>query len=186
MRAFLAASLAVALISLGCGSSEKSPSSTGGSGGSETGGSVGATTGGSGGGGGGTGGGVATGGTGGSGGAIPDAASTGGSGGEAGAPDAGASADSWESYAKGFFASFCVACHNDDNKGVATRDYHQLANVMKEKAKIACGLSPNQAAWTQRGCTGSPGPGQFPVGSGAKPSDAERERLIRWLDAGTP
>src|SRR3712207_7997855 len=41
------------------------------------------------------------------------------------APDTGAAAgnDTWDSYAKGFFATYCAACHNDDNNGVASRDY---------------------------------------------------------------
>lgn len=189
MRALLAA---MVVLALGCGSSEKSPGgATGGAGGADTGG-TGAGTGGAGTGGAGTGGatGGATGGsgvTGGSGGGspMPDAASTGGAGGSSG-PDAATSADTWDSFASGFFTSFCVSCHNDDKKGEPTRDYHQLANVMKEKSKIACGVASSQAAWAQRGCTGSPAARQFPVGNGPKPSDAERDRLVRWIDAGTP
>jgi hypothetical protein len=94
--------------------------------------------------------------------------------------------DTWEGYAKNFFVSFCVSCHNDDNKGVATRDYHLLANVTKEKAEIACGLTKSQADWSKRGCTGFPPARQFPVGTAAKPTDAERDRLILWIDSGTP
>jgi hypothetical protein len=100
-------------------------------------------------------------------------------------PEAGADAtvDTWDNYAKGFFASYCVSCHNDDNTGVATRDYHVLANVTVEKAKIACGVAPH-ATWTSRGCTGAPVASQFPIGSGAKPTDPERDRLVRWIDSG--
>jgi hypothetical protein len=80
---------------------------------------------------------------------------------------------------------FCVSCHNDDNAGVATRDYHLLANVTKEKAAIACGVSP-PATFTQRGCMGAPAARQFPVGNGPKPTDAQRDRLVRWIDSGAP
>ena len=39
--------------------------------------------------------------------------------------------------------------------------------------------------WTKRGCKGFPPARQFPVGT-KKPTDAERDRLLRWIDAGTP
>jgi hypothetical protein len=193
MRTLLVASLVVVLLPFGCGSSEKG-GSTGGAGGVETGGSGGVgASGGSGamGTGGATGGGSGamggTGGaTGGGGSPGPDAGSSGGAGGMSGATDAATSSDTWESFARGFFASYCVACHDDDKKGVAARDYHQLANVMKERVEIACGLAPSQAVWAQRGCSGFPPARQFPVGSLAKPGDAERERVLRWIDAGTP
>jgi hypothetical protein len=107
--------------------------------------------------------------------------------GTAGAGAGGATGtDTWDNYAMGFFQSFCVSCHNDDNSGVATRNYHMLANVMKEKSEIACGVSKSTADWTARGCKGFPPARQFPVGNGAKPTDAERDRVIKWIDAGTP
>ncbi|HET6281405.1 MAG TPA: hypothetical protein VFH73_10570 [Polyangia bacterium] len=109
----------------------------------------------------------------------------GGSGG--GGMDGGGPADNWDNFAKGFFTSFCVSCHNDDNSGTATRDYHMMANVVKEKVMIGCGVAKSAADATARGCAaGSPRPKQFPVGNGAKPTDAERDRLLRWIDAGTP
>jgi cytochrome c553 len=183
MRALLASLLVVGLA--GCGSSQ-STSGSGGSGGSETGGNGGG--GGTGGGSAGSGGSAAAG-SGGGGGAVADAAplapdaEAGGADASA-SPDTASSADTWETFAKGFFASFCISCHDDDKKGVAARDYHQLANVMKEKAEIACGVASSQAAWTQRGCKGFPPARQFPVGTGPKPTDAERDRLLRWIDAG--
>jgi hypothetical protein len=85
-----------------------------------------------------------------------------------------------------FFKSFCVSCHNDDKSGTAARDYHVLANVVKEKSEIACGVAKSMADWTARGCKGFPPARQFPVGNGAKPTDAERDRLLKWIDAGTP
>jgi hypothetical protein len=97
-----------------------------------------------------------------------------------------AGTDTWDNFAKGFFTTYCGACHNDDRQGVAARDYHMLAVVIREKAEIACGLSKSQADWSQRGCSGFPPARQFPVGTGAKPTDPERDRLVRWIDAGTP
>jgi hypothetical protein len=189
MRSLLVSMTFLALV--GCGSSDEAPgSATGGSGGADSGGTGGgggtggSGTGGSGTGGSGTGGSIA--GTGGSGGSGPDAATAGPPDAGTSSPDSAASPDTWESFAKGFFTSFCVSCHDDDKKGVAARDYHQLANVMKEKAEIACGVSSSQAAWAQRGCTGFPPARQFPVGNGPKPTDAERARLVRWIEAGTP
>jgi hypothetical protein len=115
-------------------------------------------------------------GSGGRGGAAGGAAGAGGKGG--GAAGGAAGTDTWANYAQGFFQTYCVSCHNDDNSGTATRDYHMLANVMSEKAKIACGVSKSQADWTKRGCAGSPAASQFRAGTGAKPSNAERDRLI--------
>ncbi len=103
-------------------------------------------------------------------------------GGQAG----GAATDTWDSYAKSFTATYCVSCHNDDNAGTATRDYHMLAAVKAESVKIACGVSKSQADWSARGCTGGPAARQFPAGGGAKPMDAERDRFIKWIDAGMP
>jgi hypothetical protein len=97
-----------------------------------------------------------------------------------------AGSDSWSSYAQGFFASYCVSCHNDDNAGVAARDLHQRAVVDAEADEIACGLSKSSSDWNGRGCMGFPLARQFPAGNGAKPSDAERDRLIAWIDAGRP
>ena len=86
-------------------------------------------------------------------------------------------ADTWASFAESFFADYCVACHAG-----GTRDYRTITEVMRDSNTIACGVSPDARA----GCTGFPPPGQFPVGTGPKPSDAERRRLVAWIDAGLP
>jgi len=180
--------LAGACLLLACGSSESggtggSGGNGGASGGGGSPGTGGSATGGAGG--------TATGGSGGAsapadGGPV-DAMSSGGAGGQgdsgAGGDTGSVMADTWDSFAKGFFATYCVACHDDDKKGAATRDYHLMANVVREKAAIACGVG-TQADWTRRGCTAPPAK-QFPVGSGPKPSDEERSRLVRWIDSGT-
>jgi len=79
-----------------------------------------------------------------------------------------------------------VSCHNDDNAGDAARDLHERSVVDAESAEIACGLSKSSADWSARGCSGFPPARQFPAGNAAKPSDAERDRLIAWIDAGRP
>jgi hypothetical protein len=177
----------------GAGGSTGGQSGRGGSGGSAaTGGTGGSSgTGGTGGTGatGGTGGSAATGGTGGTGGGASDAGgkesgSADGSSGEAGGSP---SADTWASFGMGFMVKYCVSCHNDDNAGVATRNYRMLTAVMREKVEIACGTAKSAADRTARGCGAtSPRARQFPVGNGAKPTDEERDRLLRWIDAGTP
>lgn len=114
------------------------------------------------------------------------AAAVGGSAGSSGSGgQAGAASDSWDSYAKGFMTTYCVSCHDDDKQGSATRDYHMLGAVKAESSEIACGLTKSMVDWTARGCSGFPPARQFPVGNGAKPSDAERDRLIQWIDGGT-
>jgi hypothetical protein len=112
------------------------------------------------------------------------AGSPGGSGGSAGGGPV--SADTWDGFARPFVERYCVSCHNDDKAGVAARDYHMLAVVMKEKAEIACGVAPSMDTWTQLGCKGFPPPRQFPVGNGPKPTDDERARMVKWIQAGAP
>jgi len=86
-------------------------------------------------------------------------------------------ADTWTSFAQGFFTSYCVDCHSG-----SPRDYRTMTDVLRDSSEIACGVSPDARA----SCTGFPPPGQFPVGTGPKPSDAERSRLVAWIDSGMP
>ncbi len=132
-------------------------------------------------------------GTGGSAAGSSPAAGAGGSSGAGGSASGGASGagggaagDTWENYGKGFMTTYCVSCHNDDNQGSATRDYHMLQAVKAESEDIACGLAKSQEVWSARGCTGGPAAMQFPAGGGAKPDDAERDRILAWIDAGMP
>jgi cytochrome c553 len=177
------------IIFVACGGSSGPAAPAGGSGGGGTGG-----TGGAGGVGGGSAGSGGSGG-GGSGGSAPadammivvqDAAmptQPDASPGDAAAP---AAALTWDGFARAFFVKYCGACHDDDKKGAATRDYHMLAAVMKEKAEIACGVSKSQADWSKRNCTAFPPARQFPVGNGLKPTDEERDQIVQWIDSGTP
>jgi hypothetical protein len=104
--------------------------------------------------------------------ATTAASGTGGSG----------STDTWTSYAQGFFAMYCVECHGaSDPDG---RDFTKLSVVQAQKAEIRCGVAPVVLS----GCSGFPPPKQFPIsnaaGTNPKPTDAERDRIILWIDAG--
>jgi hypothetical protein len=109
-------------------------------------------------------------------------ATTNGTPGDSGGPDGIASADTWVGYAAGFFHTYCTSCHSaQDSTG---RDYTIEANVAKEKDVMRCGVTATQdPAWN---CGASPVARQFPIGSGPKPSDAERARIVAWIDAGEP
>jgi len=98
------------------------------------------------------------------------------------APDAVAIADTWTSYADGFFTKYCVSCHSaKDSTG---RDYTVQANVEKDRASMRCGVAVTQdPSWA---CSAFPPAKQFPIGSGPKPTDAERDRLVAWITAGEP
>jgi hypothetical protein len=98
-----------------------------------------------------------------------------GTGGSAGT--GGAAADTWESYAMGFFTSYCTECHG---AGDAQRDYSTRDDVVRDKDTIRCGVGTVKYP----GCAAFPPPSQFPIGTGPKPSDAERDRLVAWIEAG--
>jgi hypothetical protein len=104
---------------------------------------------------------------------------------DAGCPDAGT--DTWCSWASGFFNAYCDACHvpgaSGDPAGVQL-DFTSYAMVQAREAEIRCGVgSAQDPAWA---CAAFPPPAQFPIGTGPKPSDAERGRLVAWIDAGAP
>jgi len=111
---------------------------------------------------------------GGSGGAVPD-----GGGGSAAAVADGGSNDTWASFAQGFFATYCVSCHGASD---SARDFRTIDHVRRDAALIRCGIATTKLA----GCGSFPPPRQFPIGTGAKPDDAARDRLLAWLDAGLP
>lgn len=96
--------------------------------------------------------------------------------------DGDAGPDTWTSYAAGFFKSYCTACHNtQDSTG---RDFNIQAKVEAEKFIARCGVAVAQdPSWN---CAASPVAKQFPIGSGPKPSDAERTRIVAWITAGAP
>lgn len=96
---------------------------------------------------------------------------------DAGVADSGVPADTWESFARDFADTYCVDCHGAGNR---MRDYTGYADLFRDRDRVRCGVSPSRAA----GCGRTPAPRQFPVGNGPKPSDAERSRLVEWIEAG--
>jgi hypothetical protein len=102
--------------------------------------------------------------------------------GDGGPPEASPGGDTWISYAAAFFQTYCTACH--DARDSTGRDYTVQANVAKDKDVMRCGVAAMQdPTWS---CAATPVPRQFPIGSGAKPTDAERARIVAWIDAGEP
>jgi hypothetical protein len=96
--------------------------------------------------------------------------------------DSGGGSDTWASYASGFVTTYCVACH--DSKDSTGRNYTVEANVQKDRLEIRCGVAVTQdPGWA---CAAFPPAKQFPIGSGAKPTDAERTRFVAWITAGAP
>jgi hypothetical protein len=102
---------------------------------------------------------------------------------DAGTADSGSadatvtSTDTWTSYVQGFAMHYCVQCHGAND---AARDYRSYDQFKRDDVEIRCGLAPTQLS----GCTGFPPPAQFPIGNGPKPSDAERTRVVSWIEAG--
>jgi hypothetical protein len=103
--------------------------------------------------------------------------------GSASGDDGGGSGDTWQSWAQGFFAMYCVSCHNStDTTG---RDFSKQAIVVLNAPVIRCGVAVTQeASWNcdPQGAQAK----QFPIGNGPKPTDAERNRVVAWLSAGAP
>ncbi|GAC1363161.1 MAG: hypothetical protein NVSMB47_14990 [Polyangiales bacterium] len=96
--------------------------------------------------------------------------------------DSAATADTWTSYAAGFCKTYCTECH--DAQDTTGRDFNVQAKVEAEKLVARCGVAATQdPSW---GCASSPAAKQFPIGSGPKPSDAERARFAAWITAGAP
>jgi hypothetical protein len=99
------------------------------------------------------------------------------------AADAG---DTWDSWAQGFFTTYCVECHSaSDTTG---RNYTLKADVVRDKLEIRCGVSAMQdPSWS---CMAFPPARQFPIDNATKtnpkPTDAERARAVAWVTAGCP
>jgi hypothetical protein len=105
---------------------------------------------------------------------------------DGGSGDAGG--DTWTNWANAsFFQPYCDSCHTPGGAGDpagTNLDFTQYANVAANAAVVRCGVAAVQdPAW---GCGPSPVAAQFPVGTGAKPSNGERARLVAWIDAGHP
>ena len=119
---------------------------------------------------------------------VPTTSAGGGGGasGAAGSAGTGATsteggADTWSSFAEEFFAKYCVSCH--DGGPNVKGDFRKMTDVQQHSPDIRCGIATSVLA----GCAQSHyPPRQFPIGTGPKPTDAERERIVAWIDAGLP
>jgi mono/diheme cytochrome c family protein len=87
----------------------------------------------------------------------------------------------WTSNAQQFFATYCVSCHQPGGQG-SVQDFRSYADVMSNSALIRCGVAPVK----EPGCGATPAPRQFPIGTGPKPTDDERNAIVAWIDAGLP
>ena len=124
-------------------------------------------------------------------------------------PFDGPDPDTWNNFAKAFFATYCVECHSatvPDPTVDPNQNFNIYSDVVGLDQTIRCGVSPGAASMTdpagtgpgvtpndfQPGCpkTGFPPPGQFPIYnttmSNPKPSSAERLRIVAWIDHGAP
>jgi hypothetical protein len=90
-----------------------------------------------------------------------------------------APAPTYASFAQAFFAQYCVSCHPSAS---STRDFTMYSVIKMNSHNIACGVSPTALS----GCSGNPAPGQFPIGNGPLPTDAERNELVQWIQNGLP
>jgi hypothetical protein len=88
----------------------------------------------------------------------------------------------------GFMVKYCVSCHNDDNAGVATRNYRMLTAVMRRRFEIALRRAKSRRPTGPHAAVARPAPGPDNSRSATAPSPPyeERDRLLRWIDAGTP
>jgi hypothetical protein len=93
------------------------------------------------------------------------------------------SAVTWNNFAQPFFQHYCVSCHSPGGQA-SQQDFDQYAVVKANAANIRCGTAP--AGMLPSGCSGTPSAAQFPIGTGPKPSDAERQMIVGWIDNGAP
>jgi hypothetical protein len=105
---------------------------------------------------------------------------------DAGTPDAG---DTWAGWVQGFFEKYCVVCHSSsDPAGI---DFSFLATAKMYAPTIRCGITPSTGTWDPIWmCNATfPPKGQFPLATSPvkpPPTDAERYRVIAWINAGLP
>jgi len=110
------------------------------------------------------------------------------SGGTTGGSSGTTGGDTWTSWASpDFFQTYCVSCHTAGGAGDPSGtnlDWTSYADVQLNANDIRCGVAVLQDPSWQ--CPNSIAAKQFPIGSGPKPSDVERDRLVSWIDAGVP
>jgi hypothetical protein len=109
-------------------------------------------------------------------------------------PDGGVVA--WDAWAGEFVRDYCVQCHSPTapcgGSGCHAPGDPRIApnfalkdDVVAEDETIRCGISVNQdPSWN---CGGT-APKTFPIflGQNALPTDAQRDLMVGWFDAGCP
>jgi hypothetical protein len=104
-------------------------------------------------------------------------------------------APTWTNFAEAFTKTYCVACHNatdPDPTADPQQNFNLYADVVAHDTEIRCGVSPvgvyqsacPTAAQLMAGAF--PPPGQFPIGTGPRPTDGDRLRMIEWINNGAP
>ena len=91
-------------------------------------------------------------------------------------PDGGAGGDTWASFAQGFFASYCTRCHSSTLTGVA-RNGAPDGYDGDDEATVRLHLDVIRSAV---------GVGNFLPPTAPTPTCAERQRIVRWIDAAAP
>jgi hypothetical protein len=94
--------------------------------------------------------------------------------------------DTWANFAQGFFKTYCVECHNATKPAGGAQNFNEYADVKALASTIRCGVAPMGEFQSSCSKTAFPPPGQFPIGTGPYPSDADRLRIIAWINAGLP
>jgi hypothetical protein len=86
------------------------------------------------------------------------------------APPAG---DTYQSYAKGFFATWCTRCHS-----ASSPDRNGAPGELNWDEEMTVRLA---LPWIRRDVSSGNMPWNPPA-----PPDEERARLVRWIDSGAP
>ena len=101
------------------------------------------------------------------------------------AEDAGGTGDTWATFSMGFFATYCVECHQDPTTP-GRRDYRTIDHVRRDSVRTRCGVAPSTAPGCDALEPRAPAARMFPVGDGPFPMDDERQRIVDWIDSGLP
>jgi hypothetical protein len=91
-------------------------------------------------------------------------------------PDGGAGGDTWTSFAQGFFATYCTRCHSSALSGTA-RNGAPVGYNWDDEAAVRMHLADIRDAV---------GVGNFMPPTPPTPGCAERQRIVRWIDAAAP
>lgn len=82
--------------------------------------------------------------------------------------------DTWDNFAADFFAGSCVGCHT-----ASPRDFRTLADVTAHADEIRCIVAPTEPTDCDPAVRAN-----HPAWNA--PADAQRQRLVDWIEAGLP